>query len=54
MDKQQEMFEEWAVKNGYENLEKDCGVYTDEETENAYYGFRGALSVVRNFAWGAE
>jgi len=53
MDKQQQMFESWAVDNGYDDLTKyDRGVYTNNSTEDAYYGFLGALSVVRNFVTG--
>jgi hypothetical protein len=54
MDSRYKLFEQWAIKNEYNNLDKQNGVYVDEETENAYYGFLGALDVIKNFAWGVE
>lgn len=54
MDSRHKLFEQWAIKNEYNNLDKQNGVYVDEETENAYYGFLGALDVIKNFAWGVE
>lgn len=52
MKSHQKMFETWAASEGYDLTKRDGTIYVNDETEHAYYGFLGALGVVKQFVVG--